>query len=266
MMTFGRSLSSVALVACIALATSAGCSREPTTPEAKRQRGDEIVRQMSERLAGAATFTVQTADTRQRMRGGRKVTIRTTRQFTVRRPDRIAIRVTGDSDVKGWYDGQKLTFVSDSQKIWARVNGAATIDDTLDRLAERLAMPMPVADFLYSSPYNALIGKASAGGYVGRETVGGVPCQHVAYRHPGADWDLWVAEQGDPLPKRFRVTDKTLTPPRTFEVVFDNWVMGAPVTDAAFKPVVPAGYERIPLAVQAEDVPAEAAATPASKP
>ena len=95
---------------------------------------------------------------------------------------------------------------------------------------------MPAADFLYSSPYDALIGKASTGGYVGRETVSGVACSHVAYRHPGVDWDLWVAEQGDPLPKRFRVTDKTRTPARTVEVMFDKWVLGATVTDAAFTP------------------------------
>jgi hypothetical protein len=159
--------------------------------------------------------------------------------------------------VTGWYDGQKLTFVSDAQKVWARVNAAPTIDDTLDRLAERLAMPMPVADFLYSSPFDALIGTASTGGYVGRETVNGVACFHLAYQHPGADWDLWVPEQGDPLPKQFRVTDKTRTPPRTVDVVFDQWVLGAPVTDATFTPVVPAGFERIPLVVQAEDVPVE---------
>ena len=262
-MTAGRALSSVALAACAALATSAGCSREPTTPEAKRQRGDEIVRAMSDRLSRAATFTVETNDTRQRTRGGQRVTVRTTRQFTVRRPDRIAVHVTGDTDIKGWYDGQKLTFVSDSQKVWARVNAEPTIDATLDRLAERLAMPMPAADFMYSSPYEALIGTASTGGYVGRETVDGVATVHLAYQHPSVDWDLWVNEQGDPLPKKYRVTDKTLTPPRTVEVVFNKWQLGAAVADATFAPVVPAGFERIPLAVQAEEQ-APAAGAPAT--
>jgi hypothetical protein len=87
-------------------------------------------------------------------------------------------------DLRGWYDGSKLTFVADKQKVWARVNGASTIDDTLDRLADHLAMPMPMADFLYSSPYESLIGTKSSGGYVGRETIDGVPCLHVAYTHP----------------------------------------------------------------------------------
>jgi hypothetical protein len=262
-MIAARTLSHLTLIVCATAVATSGCSREPTTPEAKRQRGDEIVRAMSDRLAQATTFTVETTDTRERIRGGQKVALRTTRQFTVRRPDRIAVHVSGDTDMKGWYDGQKLTFVSDSQKVWARVNAEATIDATLDRLAERLAMPMPAADFMYSSPYDALIGSASTGGYVGRETLEGVATIHLAYQHPSVDWDLWVNEQGDPLPKKYRVTDKTLTPPRTVEVVFNKWQLGATVADAAFAPVVPAGYEHIPLAVQADEpAPAAAPATP----
>ena len=226
-MTPIRALSSTALLVCAAALSSTGCSREPSTPEARRERGDEIVRRMSDHLAHATTLAIESTDTRQRMRGGQKVAVTTTRHFTVRRPDRIAVHVTGDTDLAGWYDGQKLTLVSDSQKVWVRVNAAATIDDTLDRMAERLAMPMPIADFLYSSPYDALIGTASTGGYVGREAVDGVATLHVAYQHPSVDWDLWVNEQGDPLPKKYRVTDKTLTPPRTVEVLFKKWQLGA---------------------------------------
>jgi hypothetical protein len=61
-----------------------------------------------------------------------------------------------------------------------------------------------MADFFYSSPYDALIGAEATGGYVGRETFEGVPCVHVAYQHPAVDWDLWVPEQGDPLPKKLQ--------------------------------------------------------------
>lgn len=251
-----RARTGIAVLACVASLAVSGCSREPTTPEARRQRGDEIVRRMSDHLAGARTFTVETTDTRPRVRGGKEVALRTTRQFTVRRPDRFALRVTGDLDLRGWYDGSKLTFVSDPDKVWARTNGAPTIDETLDRLAERLAMPMPMADFVYSSPFDALIGPDSTGGYVGRETVDGVPCVHVAYQHPAVDWDLWVADKGDPLPKKFRITDKTSGRPTTTEVAFNAWTLGVEVSDATFVAEVPAGYERIQLVVGAAESPA----------
>jgi len=251
-----RVRTAVACAACVASLIVAGCSREPTTPEAKRQRGDEIVKRMSDHLASAKTFTVETSDTRTRSRGGKDVTIHTTRQLTVRRPDRLALRVSGDMDLRGWYDGSKLTLVSDPQKVWARANAAATIDETLDRMADRLAMPMPMADFLYSSPYDALIGTQSTGGYVGTETVGGVACAHLAYKHPAVDWDLWIPETGDPLPKKFVVSNKTGTRARTTEVTFDKWTYGAEATDAMFTPDVPAGYERIPIVVGAPETPA----------
>jgi hypothetical protein len=252
-----RAISLVALsAACVAHLALAGCAREPSTPEQKRARGDEIIRQMSDRLARATTFAVEATDVRQRNRGGQRVTLQTTRHFTVRRPDRVALQITGDAKLKGWYDGAKVTLVSDSDRVWARVSGGATIDETLDRLAERLAMPMPVADFLYSSPYDALIGSSSTGGYVGREAVDGVATLHLAYQHPAVDWDLWVAEQGDPLPVKYRVVDKSVTPPRVVEVRFASWKFDVPADPSTFTPQVPSGYERIPLAVQAEDVPA----------
>ena len=250
----------LALAACLASLLVAACSREPATPEARKQRGDEIVKRMSDHLAAARSFTVETTDTRPRSRGGKEITVHTTRQLTLRRPDRLAVRVTGDMDLRGWYDGSKLTLVSDPQKVWARANAAPTIDETLDRMADRLAMPMPMADFLYSSPYDALIGTESTGGYVGTETVGGVACAHLAYKHPAVDWELWIPEAGDPLPKKFVVSNKTGTRARTIEVTFDKWTYDAEVSDATFTAEVPAGYERIPIVVGAPETPAPTAA------
>jgi hypothetical protein len=251
----------VAIAAGLACVLLAGCSRAPATPEAKKQRGDEIVKRMSDHLAKAKTFTVETTDTRTRSRGGKEVTVRTVRQLAVRRPDRLALRVSGDMDLRGWYDGSKLTLVSDPQKVWARANAAASIDETLDRMADHLAMPMPMADFLYSSPYDALIGTKSTGGYVGTETIGGVACDHVAYTHPAVDWDLWVAASGDPVPKKFVVSNKTATRPRTTEVTFDKWTYGVDAPDATFTPEIPDGYERIQIVVARPRTPASTASS-----
>src|SRR4029453_2744475 len=133
-----RARTGVVLIACVASLAGVGCSREPPTPEAKRQRGDEIVRGMSDHLARARTFAVETTDTRTRSRGGKEITVRTTRLLTLRRPGCLALRGTGDLDLGGGAHGSKLTFVSDPHKVWARVNGAPTIDDTLDRMADHL--------------------------------------------------------------------------------------------------------------------------------
>jgi hypothetical protein len=261
-----RAPAGAAVTAFIASLLIAGCSREPLTPEARKQRGDEIIRAMSDYLARAKTISVETTDTRTRDRRGKEVTLHTTRLLTIRRPNRLAFRVSGDVDLRGWYDGEKVTFVSDPQKVWARANGASSIDDTLDRLADGLALPMPMADFLYSSPYDALIGTRSTGGYVNRETVGGVACHHVTYSHPAVDWELWIPEEGDPLPKKFVVTNKTTTPASTAEVTFDKWTYGVDTPDATFAPEVPAGYERVQIVVGAPETSPASPASPTGAP
>ena len=82
---------------------------------------------------------------------------------------------------------------------------------------------------------------------------------HVAYKHPAVDWELWVPESGDPLPKKFVVTSKTSKSGRKTEVTFDKWTLGAEAADATFTPEVPAGYERIQIVVGAPETPASAA-------
>ena len=47
-----------------------------------------------------------------------------------------------------------------------------TIDRTLDALAERYDMPLPMGDMFYSSPEKALLSDTTTGGYAGTENVG----------------------------------------------------------------------------------------------
>ena len=87
------------IVAALAIATfAAACgAREPQTDAERLARGREIVERMSATLAGAKAFKVTTVETRQEAgRAGtiRKVTL--TRETSVRRPDRLYSKATGD--------------------------------------------------------------------------------------------------------------------------------------------------------------------------
>jgi hypothetical protein len=238
----------VALWLGVCLLAASACSREPSTPEEKRQHGLDLVRRMSDVVAKAPAFTVSTSDTRTVTRRGQPVTVRTMRTFGLRRPDRAAFTVSGDRvDVKGYYADGKLTLVSAPEKVWARVRAERTLDDTLDRLAERFEIQMPMADFLYSTPFDALIGKESSGGYVGRETIDGVECAHVSFSDAAAEWHLWLPVSGDPLPKKYRLTDKGGRTQATAEVVFERWDLTAQPDAASFTASVPGGFERIDM-------------------
>jgi hypothetical protein len=246
-------------------ALAAGCSREPATPEEARSRGQALVRAMSDRLAKATAFTVKTRDTR--TRGAKSTPIHTERTFSVRRPDRAAFTLIGDQiDVRGWYADAEVTLVSPNAKVWARVRGDATLDGTLDRLAERFEMQMPMADFLYSVPYDALMAEGMKGGYVGREVVGTVPCAHVSFVDDKVEWHLWLPESGDPLPQKYRITARRMRGQPSSEVVFLQWDLSTPLADRRFVPHVPQGFERIAMASRQVDARSAPAVSTGAKP
>ena len=80
-----------------------------------------------------------------------------------------------------------------------------TIDRTLDALAERYDLALPMGDLFYSSAEKALLSDTTTGGYAGTENVGDTPCYHLAFQDIGVDWELWLPVQGEPLPKRLKV-------------------------------------------------------------
>ena len=109
-----------------------------------------------------------------------------------------------------------------------------TIDRTLDALAERYDMALPMGDLFYSSAEKALLSDTTTGGYAGTENVGDTPCYHLAFQDVGVDWELWLPVQGEPLPKRFKVVQKRRTGQPVADVTFTAWNLAPQITDATF--------------------------------
>jgi len=231
-------LSAVTLIAC--------GSREPTTDADRLARGRQLVQQMSARLAAVNAVSVTTTETRDRVHAtGRKETLSQTGVYTMRRPNRFYAKMTGGLGLESWYNGKTVTIASHPEKVFAQAPMPDTIDRTLDALAERYDMALPLSDLFYAAPEKALLSDRTTGGYVGREQVGGTPCVHLAFKDVGADWELWLPEQGEPLPKRFRVVQTGRTGKPVTDVTFTEWNLAPSITDATFVPKVPAEYEGI---------------------
>jgi hypothetical protein len=256
-------LATISLVAC--------GPREPTTDAERLARGRELVQQMSDRLAAAPAVSVTTTEVRDVVRlSGKKEPVSQTAVYTVRRPDRFYCKMTGGRGLELWYNGKTLTIAAHPDKVFAQAPMPETIDRTLDVLAERYDMAMPMGDLFYGSAAKALLSDTTTtGGYVGPEDVAGTPCVHLAFKDVGVDWELWLPAQGDPLPKRLKVVQTRRTGQPMVDLTFTSWNLAPQVTDATFVPKVPADYEGIAILQRAAAVknaarPAEPAA-PATK-
>src|SRR5262245_50840306 len=110
------------------------CSSGPKTPEERKARGDELLRQMSQELAGAKVFAFTAEELSDKVDpGGQKSQVRVVRHVVVRRPDGFSVKTEGGASF--WYDGQRATFVDPDKKRWARARMPATLDETIDYVA-----------------------------------------------------------------------------------------------------------------------------------
>ena len=179
------------LAATVATSVSAACSSEPRTDAERLARGREIVERMSATLGSAPAFTVTTVETRDEVRpGGKDEKISMTRESTVRRPDRMYSKVSGDRQNEVWYDGIGITLVLHHEKVFGQARAPETLDRALDAIHERYGVSAPLADYMYSSPAKALLSETTTGGWVGREASGGQQTDHLSFKDKGVNWDV----------------------------------------------------------------------------
>jgi hypothetical protein len=255
-----------ALVALAAISIVSCGQKEPTTDAERLARGRELVQEMSLQLAAANEMTVSTTELRDVVRrSGTKDRVSLTGVYTLRRPDRFHTTLAGGKGLESWYDGKKLTVSVQQEKVFAQAPMPENIDRTLDALAERYDMALPLADLFYSNPAKALLSDTTTGGYAGTEKVGDTPCHHLTFRDEGVEWEVWLPVQGQPLPTRFRTVDKHRTGQPLTEVTFKNWNLAPQTSDATFTPRVPAEYEGIAILQRAAAVKG-ATASPAPDP
>jgi hypothetical protein len=253
-----------AWAASVALIGLAACSaREPATDAERLARGRELVQQMSTRLAAAQAITVSTTEVRDLVRlSGAKEASTLTAVYAMRRPDRFYSKMTGGRGLEAWYNGKTLTIAAHPHKVFAQAPMPETIDRTLDALAERYDMPLPMGDLFYGSAEQALLADTTKGGYAGTEKVGDTECVHLAFQDTGVDWELWLPVDGDPLPRRFKVAQKSRVGRPVTDVTFTKWDLAPQTPDEVFVPKVPADYEGIAVLQRAAAV-KHAAAPPA---
>jgi hypothetical protein len=228
---------------------AASCRRvETLSPEAARAKGEELLRAMSQALSSTQSFSYTAKERREVPGGGEtKRELRFTRHIMVRRPNALSVTDKGDTrDAQVWYDGKQLTLVAHNQKAWARGPMPGTLDEAIDFVSAEYAIQLPTADLLYSNPYDALMTPDTTGGWLGRQQVGELTCDHLRYSQPVVDWEIWLSADRH-LPCQMKITYKTEPHQPVTLVTFSDWNPSPQLSADAFTPKVPDGYERLKI-------------------
>jgi hypothetical protein len=210
-------------------------------------KADQLLRKMSDYLAGLKEFSVQTENTLEVvLRSGEKIQYDSPAEASIQRPNKVWANRKGDIvNQEFYYDGKTLTLYSPDQMYYATVNAPPTIDETIDFAREALDVYAPGGDLMYKNAYGILTEDAVSGFYVGMSVVGGVKCHHLAFRGNEVDWQIWIEDGDKPLPRKFIVTSKWMTGAPQFTVVIKNWNLSPKFTEEMFTFVPPQGAQKI---------------------
>ena len=225
-------------------------AQEPSpTPSASEQRAMTILKNMSEYLANAQRFSVTIRDGYDSVQAsGQKIEYGEIRKVTVSRPDRLRFEVERSDGEKASviFNGKDLTIYNAKKNFYATVSREGTLDEAIKYALENLKIRVPLAMMLLSTLPSELDNLVVSADYVETTTIMDVPCDHVAARtSQGVDFQAWIAQGSEPLPRRIVITYKDETGQPQYWADLSNWNLAPEVSDALFTFTPPEGAERL---------------------
>jgi hypothetical protein len=237
---------------------------QKSIPSVSEQKAMTILKNMSQYLAQAEHFSVTIRDGYDAVQqSGQKIEYGEVRKVTVSRPDRLRFEVERSDGEKGLviFNGKDLTVFTADKNVYATVPRQGTLDQVIKYALDDLKIRVPLAVMLLSTLPSELDSLVVSADYVETTTITDVPCDHVAARTSrGVDFQVWVAQGSEPLPRRVVITYKEDAGQPQFWADLSNWNLAPEVSDALFTFTPPEGADRIQF--MAELGSAAATATP----
>jgi len=244
-----RTLQSLGIGAIVAFAVSAttfasAIHAQPAGVDPEAQR---ILKASTDFLAAQKRFSVETSSIFEGvLASGQKLQFDDAVHLRVQRPDRLRAERTGGLVTQVFqYDGKSLTLHERGSKVWATLAAPPTIDETLDFAAKRLDLVAPGGDLLYSNAYDELMRDVESGFVVGRALIEGARCVHLAFRKPDVDFQIWVQEGAQPLPRKLVITSRDVAGAPQFAVTMRRWDLAPKFARGTFTFTAPKGAKQI---------------------
>jgi hypothetical protein len=202
---------------------------------------DGLLKAMTDTLTGATSITLHVEKTFDDILvTGHKVQYSGAIDIALRRPDRLYVSY-GDNFAarEVWFDGNQFVLQDHTARVHGQLPAAGTVDATLDAVAVKYDVVMPLAGLLGDDVQELIDENLFFGLYIGLSDVEGVPAHHVLLSSDDADWQIWIDAGETPWPLKIVVTDITEPgePQQTF--LFTDWNLDADLPESMFTPEIP---------------------------
>ncbi len=207
------------------------------------------LQKMAQFLGNAQRFSVTIRDGYDVVQdSGQKIEFDETRKVILSRPNFLRIDVDRSNGQRGsvFFDGKHLSINDVSDNTYAITGREGSVDQAIKYTVGELGIRMPLALMLLSTVSSELQHRVVAVDYVGPATMMDVPCDHIAARTAeGTDFQVWIAQGDQPLPKRIVITYMEEEGQPQFWADLSNWNLSPDVSESLFSFTPPNGAERI---------------------
>lgn len=242
-------LKGAALALAAAALVSAAALPQPllAQPAGIDPAATKLLKAATDFLASRQRFSVETRNSLEVvLASGQKIEFNHTARQSVQRPNKLRAERTGDLvNQVFYYDGKSLTLSNPGDKVYATVAAPGTLEAMLDFARETLDIVAPAGDLVYRDAYEILMTDVSQGFVVGKAVIEGVRCEHLAFRAPHVDWQIWIQEGPEPLPRKLVITTRDQAGAPQFTVAVTKWNLKPTFTAQTFSFRAPSGAKRV---------------------
>jgi len=175
---------------------------------------------------------------------GYKLQHNETARMWLERPSRMRVELAGDVKNRTYvYDGSQLMVYAPDLNVYASAPAPGTLAEVAKKLLDA-GVEMPLIDLLYHGNAGDLTEDVRVGLVVGDSEVEGVATDHLAFRQPLVDWQLWVEKGSRALPRKLLITTRYEVGDPQYQAIL-TWDANAKPASDAFTFVPPAGARKI---------------------
>ena len=207
----------------------------------------EAVTKMGAYLRTLKSFDVSADGTTEEVLGnGQKISLPGKLSYAVSIPDKLFLETVSDRNQRRfYYDGKTITVEVPRANLYTDAPLPGTISTLLTTAQAKFGIEFPLQDlFLFGTPE---VVKPTSGFKVGPSTIDGAKTTQYAFRQPGIDWQIWIADGDTPVPVKMVMTD-TSDPARPQYAGTLNWTVNPVRTADRFTFTPPKGTGRIAIA------------------
>ncbi|SNT11898.1 hypothetical protein SAMN05216374_2773 [Tardiphaga sp. OK246] len=220
-----------------------------SAPLASAQEGEKVLRNMFDYVASQKNLNIAyDSDIEVVTPALQKIQFTASGQLKLSRPDSMRVTRTGGyTDAEFVFDGKTFTVFGRNAGVYAQWEAPGTIGQLVGRLRDEAGLDVPGADLLLARGYDELMSDVVEVKHIGRGVIDGKDCDHLAFRNPDVDWQVWIEAGDKPIPRKYIITSKAVTGAPQYTLRFKDWNTDAGASSDAFSFNPPAGVRKVDM-------------------